>query len=88
MHCFTTLFLCGVFGGVAGRWEFPRHDERFGHEQVPFSMDDDDVDIVSGSQFYGLRTFAGLPYLNCFSDEETAEHKYDIAIMGAPFDTV
>lgn len=49
---------------------------------------EDDIDIVSGSQFHGLKTFANLPYVNAFSDDE-AEHnpKYDIAILGAPFDT-
>lgn len=48
----------------------------------------DDVDIVSGSQFHGLRTYANLPYINCLSDAEANENKYDIAILGAPFDTV
>jgi len=70
-------------------WEFPPtavmpQDSN----QRPLASGDDDVDIVSGSQFHGLRTFANLPYLNCFSDAETAESRYDIAIMGAPFDTV
>ncbi|OTB04410.1 hypothetical protein M426DRAFT_320775 [Hypoxylon sp. CI-4A] len=47
----------------------------------------DDVDIVTGSQFRGLATYANLPYLNCLSDAEAEGHKYDIAILGAPFDT-
>ncbi|CAN8101257.1 unnamed protein product [Discula destructiva] len=48
-----------------------------------------DIDIVTGSQFKGLKTFANLPYVNAFSDEEAkaADNKYDIAILGAPFDT-
>lgn len=45
---------------------------------------DDDIDIVTGSQFNGLRTFANLPYINALADEEA---QYDIAILGAPFDT-
>lgn len=45
---------------------------------------DDDIDIVTGSQFNGLRTFANLPYVNALADEEA---QYDIAILGAPFDT-
>ena len=47
----------------------------------------DDVDIVTGSAFSGLTTFAHMPYSNCFMDGEGAED-YDIAILGAPFDTV
>lgn len=49
---------------------------------------DDDIDIVTGSQFRGLQTFANLPYVNALSDEEAEKGiKYDIAILGAPFDT-
>jgi agmatinase len=46
------------------------------------------VDIVSGSQFSGLATFAHLPYVNCFVDSEAESTPYDIAFLGAPFDTV
>lgn len=47
---------------------------------------DDAVDIVTGSEFSGLMTFANLPYANCFMNSDM--DAYDIAIMGAPFDTV
>ncbi|KAH8430640.1 uncharacterized protein LDX57_008303 [Aspergillus melleus] len=47
----------------------------------------DTVDITSGSQFSGLTTFAHIPYINCFLDEESSKQPYDIAILGAPFDT-
>jgi agmatinase len=47
--------------------------------------DDDAVDITR-AKFYGLTTFANLPYMNCFDEAEMGS--YDIAIMGAPFDTV
>ncbi|KAL4903899.1 hypothetical protein BDW74DRAFT_185955 [Aspergillus multicolor] len=47
----------------------------------------EDIDIVSGSQFSGLTTFAHIPYLNCFVDSEAESTPYDIAILGAPFDT-
>ena len=68
-------------------WEWPRYQpDEIG--QVLLGGSDDDVDIVTGSQFNGLRTYANLPYLNCFSDNETAENRYDIAFMGAPHDTV
>ena len=47
---------------------------------------DDDIDITIGSDFSGLMTFANLPYVNCFKAFDM--DAYDIAIMGAPFDTV
>ena len=78
-----------VFGGVASAWEFPRLALSPQNLQHPFTADDgEDVDIVTGSQFHGLKTFANLPYMNCLSDAEAEGKKYDIAILGAPFDTV
>ena len=68
---------------LAVAWDFPG--------QKPFFLHDHnigDVDIVSGSQFRGLQTYANLPYVNCFADREGDENSYDIAIVGAPFDTV
>jgi hypothetical protein len=41
----------------------------------------------SGSRFHGLTTFANLPYEECFSDS-IYWGSYDIAILGAQFDTV
>lgn len=59
--------------------------------------DEDDVDIVTGSQFNGLKTFANLPYVNALLTDEAGgaagaaaageEDRYDIAVLGAPFDT-
>lgn len=48
----------------------------------------DFIDITTGSEFFGLGTFANLPYVNCLSSNDDGEGRYDIAIMGAPFDTV
>ena len=87
----SQLWSCGLVSQALA-WEFPRialtpHHNGQHHQ---FSLDDNDndkVDIVTGSQFNGLRTFANLPYVNCFSDAEAKGKKYDIAIMGAPFDT-
>lgn len=47
----------------------------------------DGIDIASGSEFNGLTTFAHLPYVPCLSDSSQIE-SYDIAFLGAPFDTV
>ena len=49
---------------------------------------EDTIDIVTGSQFSGLTTFANLPYVNCFVDDDSTLNSYDIAFLGAPFDTV
>jgi agmatinase len=46
------------------------------------------IDIATGSEFNGLGTFANLPYVNCLNTNASHEGRYDIAILGAPFDTV
>ncbi|KAI1807071.1 arginase family protein [Daldinia bambusicola] len=76
-----------LFSGTSlGAWQFPQqHMSPPGYK--PFTGVDDDVDIITGSQFNGLTTYANLPYLNCLSDDEAEGKKYDIAILGAPFDT-
>lgn len=92
---FRLLTVSLLAKGVAAAWEFPSPGTR----QMPLGQDsqvmrplrdDDDVNIVQGSQFHGLKTFGNLPYVNCFSDEQAAikGNQYDIAIMGAPHDTV
>ena len=48
----------------------------------------DDIDIVTGSNFNGLTTFANLNYTNCFIAPTGEEERYDIAFLGAGFDTV
>lgn len=81
------LALLGVFQVRA--WQFP-HAPGSSTEQRPLGrLPDEDVDNLYGSQFSGLATYARIPYVNCLSDDDGAEvGKYDIAILGAPFDTV
>ncbi|KAF2473567.1 Arginase/deacetylase [Lindgomyces ingoldianus] len=45
------------------------------------------VDISTGSAFAGLMTYANLPYVHCLAGEGQEVESYDIAIIGAPFDT-
>lgn len=58
--------------------------------QIPFRLqeeNDDDVDLTTDG-VGGLTSFAHLPYVPCFvakADEDI--DKYDIAVLGAPFDT-
>lgn len=60
--------------------------DTFGHGQIP--LYDSAID-VSGAKFRGLSTYANLPYVHCLSAEKDGEiEDYDIAILGAPFDTV
>ena len=47
-----------------------------------------DIDISTGSAFAGLTTYANLPYAHCLAPEKEDVKPYDIAILGAPFDTV
>ncbi|KAL4767823.1 hypothetical protein BDW60DRAFT_199180 [Aspergillus nidulans var. acristatus] len=56
-------------------------------DQFILGQHEKNIDIVSGSQFSGLTTFAHIPYVNCFIDSEAESSPYDIAILGAPFDT-
>ncbi|OCK78042.1 Arginase/deacetylase [Lepidopterella palustris CBS 459.81] len=49
--------------------------------------DTGDIDITTGSAFSGLTTFANLPHVHCLAAEVTEMETYDIAILGAPFDT-
>lgn len=85
------MLLLAAISGASQAWEFPRLDvaAAAAPQQHPLLSPnkDDDVDIITGSQFNGLRTFANLPYVNCFSDDESEGRGYDIAILGAPFDT-
>lgn len=53
----------------------------------PQSESDDDIDLTTDA-VGGLTSFAHLPYIPCFdakADDDVA--KYDIAVLGAPFDT-
>ncbi|KAH0368949.1 Arginase/deacetylase, partial [Aureobasidium melanogenum] len=61
-----------TFPPVAG-YQSPMHV--LGHESID----------ITGAKFAGLTTFANLPYVHCL--DESGNEKYDVAILGAPFDT-
>ncbi|KAK4543719.1 hypothetical protein LTR36_005364 [Oleoguttula mirabilis] len=42
---------------------------------------------ISAVMYSGLMTFANLPYVHCLAADGTEVEQYDIAIVGAPFDT-
>jgi agmatinase len=54
------------------------------HGQSILSTDKDALAEVS--RYAGLSTYANLPWIHCLSEKKDIE-KYDIAILGAPFDT-
>ena len=58
-----------------------------GYQQNPI-REFSGVDTSTDSAFFGLTTFANLPYVHCLADEGRKVEKFDIAILGAPFDTV
>jgi agmatinase len=43
---------------------------------------------ISQPKFAGLSTYANLPYVHCLAAEGEEVEKFDIAVLGAPFDTV
>ncbi|KAM0722974.1 hypothetical protein Q7P37_001172 [Cladosporium fusiforme] len=49
-----------------------------------------ETDDISGALYNGLTTYANLPYVHCLANSTLSGEeveKYDIAVMGAPFDT-
>lgn len=43
---------------------------------------------ITQAKFGGLTTYANLPYVHCLAPKGEDVEKFDIAILGAPFDTV
>ena len=43
---------------------------------------------ISQPKFAGLATYANLPYVHCLAKEGEEVEAFDIAVLGAPFDTV
>ncbi|KAK5465276.1 hypothetical protein LTS15_001839 [Exophiala xenobiotica] len=56
------------------------------HGQYRSSVNDEKQAFSDFEKFAGLTTFSNLPWVHCLSPEADVE-KYDIAFLGAPFDT-
>lgn len=71
-----------IFPPVAGIDRLP------GQAPLRLNSDaDDDVDLTTDAMG-GLTSFGHLPYIPCFAAKTDEEiDKYDIAVLGAPFDT-
>lgn len=49
-----------------------------------------ETDDISNAPYHGLMTYANLPYVHCLANTTKSGEdveKYDIAVLGAPFDT-
>ncbi|WYZ43859.1 hypothetical protein EsH8_VII_000295 [Colletotrichum jinshuiense] len=89
MHL-SSIVLLLLQGGAA--WKVPH--QAFNNfvfsngQQIPLGLnDDDDIETYGADSIAGLRTFANLPFVDCFSNQDVKSHQYDIAIFGAPHDT-
>ena len=51
------------------------------------TSDNDPSLDISSVLYSGLTTYANLPYVHCLANEDEDVEKYDIAILGGPFDT-
>lgn len=69
-----------TFPPVAGM-QMPLTDN--GYDTDANNRDSDITQVM----FAGLTTYANLPYVHCLAGDEENVEPYDIAILGAPFDT-
>ncbi|TDZ46011.1 putative agmatinase 1 [Colletotrichum trifolii] len=70
-------------------WHLPHPALANSPHQISLTLDkgdDDDLDVTSADSIAGLRTFANLPFVDCFSEAATNQ-KFDVAVFGAPHDT-
>jgi hypothetical protein len=73
---------------LADQKPFWVEDESHSTQYNPFAVEgDQDDEFVT--EYAGITTFAHLPFINCLHPiyTEEAKEKFDIAIVGAPFDT-
>lgn len=71
-----------VAGLSAYDYNTPGNSQRF---WVNEEIDDG---VVTQMPFLTGTGFATLPVSNCFGDDDSEDARYDIAILGAPHDTV
>lgn len=84
---FILAFLSNIILSLARDLIFPLIFDLHSHQVlIELTRLNDGIDIITGSDFASLTTFANLPYANCFVDE--VMKAYDVAILRAPFDTI
>ena len=65
---------------------FPQLSPIAQQSRLASPMDSQEDVFANSNKYAGLTTFANLPWVHCLSKDEDVE-KFDIAILGAPFDT-
>ena len=83
---FYTSFLTATIAIIANAREisFPPLSG-FSSDQAVMGVDSPDI---TQSRFEGHATYANLPYVHCLAPKGEQIDSFDIAILGAPFDTV
>lgn len=81
---FQLAFLLSPTASLARDIVFPSIDPLQLNLASPRNPSQDE--ISEADMYAGLTTFANLPWRHCLSPEDHIE-KYDIAFLGAPFDT-
>ena len=69
--------------------DFTDHANAYSPHSLQYDAYDglEDENFNYGKDYLGLLTYANLPHAKCFNRSEQ-EVEYDVAVMGAPFDTV
>lgn len=89
MTCFKfslALLLCFFHAVVAREIIFPPVAAVVPLNKQTILSPDEDVPVDT-SMYTGLSTYANLPFVHCLSQAKEVIQTYDIAILGAPFDT-
>lgn len=78
---------------IQDSWSVFAHDAPYAQglpsSPEPFWVHDGEFEAMSlPFSFAGLNTFAKVPYANCFGNDSSSGSEFDIAILGAPHDTV
>ncbi|KAH7069099.1 arginase family-domain-containing protein [Paraphoma chrysanthemicola] len=83
MLCASSFLLLAALAG-AREIVFPTVSGYTTDQAILGGYNDPDI---SQPKFAGLMTYANLPYVHCLAADGEEVERFDIAIMGAPFDT-
>ncbi|KAK5168351.1 uncharacterized protein LTR77_006921 [Saxophila tyrrhenica] len=84
---FSWLPACFLVGAVLAREITFPPVAGIQHPIVGYGVDQDTASLDISQLMSGIATYANLPYVHCLANDGEEVEKYDIAVMGAPFDT-
>ncbi len=87
MALFLWPFLALLSHGIAREITFPP----VAAVQLPLAgmaAGDESPNLDISMMMSGIQTYANLPYVHCLANDGEDVEPYDIAMLGAPFDTV